>query len=495
MNQPTNSEQENADLQRAIAESVATSGIQSPQPIAPQESGIIQTDTSLPYFGPANRPDYDQNQWAMITLNREAQEPGPSRRKRNDGVPAFLRCRKENLWEKHRLGAILTIFHAIPAARNALLRSGAPAQGYGHNAEWWTGQPIPRLGAPVTPEGGGELIWPEDAKTIWSEELHRLVAFLDATERSYGTADVLADTVPDGAMSSGDNERDFFEYIRNEPSTADEPSPLMATAEVVNIVGDGPSTVNHWGLLEPSFPKEQLIMAENLYNIWDMIFFMDASVSNDFTSAKMATITQPAEVMTIRFSGNDGFPKPLEIPADFYIDRYLAEHKGDMSQIQRDMAALAQSVGHGHQLQAALTQFVDPQTGKPVDRKALCDAAIAKNKQQLWRLKAVARWRKHEDARGNGSDPQYFPMDRDRGAGGDANVDADDDDDDDDDVTYTSEESNLIRAFEADIRFYQRKISDIERRLQSKPVLSVNYFTPEETTDLLTLLLPPRTRR
>lgn len=468
---PTSSEQEDADLQRAIAESVATSGMQSPQPL-PQESGITQAmgqaDTSLPYFGPATRPGYEQDQWAMVTLNRETPEPGPSRRKRGPGVPAFLRCRRDNSWERHRLGAILTIFHSIPAARNVLLRSGEPAQSYGHNSEWWKGGRILRPAAQAGPNAAA-WTWEDEASVGWSEELHRLMAFLDATERSYGTADLLSETSPDGNMSSGDCEKDFFEHIRNEPGNLEKMSPLMATAEVVKVVGDEPGPVNEWGLLEPSFPKEQLMTAENLYNIWDMIFFMDVGLSADLDSARMAMITRPAEVMTIRFGGDDTFPKPITIPQTFYIDRYLASNKEEMSRLQRDMSILAQGVVQAQKAEESLTTFVVPTTGAKADRVTLCKRAIAKFKDYIWKLKASARWRKHEEARKAGDDSPYFPMNR--------------DEDIEYDIEFTPEESKMKRAFEAEIKFYQRKLLDIERKLQSKFSWAMPLESVEPTTN------------
>jgi hypothetical protein len=284
------------------------------------------------------------------------------------------------------------------------------------------------------------------------------MAFLDATERSYGTADMLAKTAPDGLLfaDNGDNrERDFFESLRNEVGNFEKILPLMATAEIFQVAGDGPKHTNEWCLLEPTFSYEQLMMANNLYEIWDMIFFLDTALSaTDMSSARMAVITQPAEVMTMRLQSDNGFPKRITIPEVFYIDRYLAEHKEKMTQMQRDMLTVAQGLMRAQKIEESITKFIDPETGTTADRATLCNAAIAKIKGRLWQLKATARWRQHEEARENGDDPHFFPM----SAEEDFNTG----------VEYTPEESKLKLSFEAEIKFYQRKLADMERKLLSE---------------------------
>src|SRR3569833_754378 len=166
-------------MERAMAESRAMSGMQSPQ-----ETGLTQPD-NLPFFGPATKDAYDPNQWAMVTTSKQSPEPGPSGRKRGEGQPAFLRCRWFG-WVVFRLGGILTILHAIPSARNVLVELGStPPAGYGSSSERWKGNPIIRPAAP------SDVQWGATAEADFAEELHRLMAFLDSTDRSYGTADGL----------------------------------------------------------------------------------------------------------------------------------------------------------------------------------------------------------------------------------------------------------------------------------------------------------------
>ncbi|KAI1500966.1 hypothetical protein F5X99DRAFT_429071 [Biscogniauxia marginata] len=72
-------------------------------------------------------------------------------------TPAFLRQTKD-----HRVGAILSIFHKIPSVRNILLSCGRPSRNYGHNSEWWKGQPIFKQ-EHLAAMARGEQLWDEEA--------------------------------------------------------------------------------------------------------------------------------------------------------------------------------------------------------------------------------------------------------------------------------------------------------------------------------------------
>ena len=167
---------EDSELQRAIEASRVTAGL------PPQESGITGTD--VVYFGPANRSQYEPEKWDLVPIGKtSAQEilldPEPAERKRDLNVPAFLKPSVDN----HRLGALLTIYHEIPLLREVFLNRGVTQVNYGHDNEWWAGKAIevPYISG-SEPDEREELIY----------ELQRLMAFLDKTDRSYGSTDALA---------------------------------------------------------------------------------------------------------------------------------------------------------------------------------------------------------------------------------------------------------------------------------------------------------------
>jgi len=170
-----------SELQQALAASAAEYGL---APQNAQESGV--TNTNEVHFGPATRSQYETSNWAMVPMGKSSvrevlNDPEPAERKRGLNVPAFLKPSFEN----HRLGALITIYSEIPLIREVFLpRAGQDvAPNYGYDKEWWTGKAID------VPAVFGEDVTPPSEVNL---ELQRLMAFLDKTERSYGSAEALA---------------------------------------------------------------------------------------------------------------------------------------------------------------------------------------------------------------------------------------------------------------------------------------------------------------
>ncbi|KAI1802939.1 hypothetical protein F4811DRAFT_526987 [Daldinia bambusicola] len=337
---PANAAEEDANLERALAESAAESGIQL------QEAGIVDNEPNLKYFGPANRPEYDTEQWAMVptkaTVDPVTADPPPSRRKRDPDAPAFLRQTKD-----HRVGFMLSIYHKIPVVRNILLQCGNPAKNYGHNSEWWKGQPILKH-EHLTAMAKGESIWGDEAHPEFTEELHRLMAFLDKTERSYGTVDGLIDTKaidPSFGSWMPDVEDKLIEAIKeespNNPACDLDPLITMGTilscAPVQSEESPSESDVDGWGdeerdtpflFLDLQLDHEQYQWVNTFYDALDNLLWTHAlSLDHPFPEdSNYAVLSKPAEVMTVRLGGT-GLVKPCEMPAILYVDRYMKDRK------------------------------------------------------------------------------------------------------------------------------------------------------------------------
>ncbi|GAW17353.1 hypothetical protein ANO14919_068100 [Xylariales sp. No.14919] len=335
---PTNTTQEDADLARAIAESAAASGI------TPQEIGVIDHETNSKHFGPANRPEYDTEMWAMVptkaTVEAEAADPPPSNRKRDADAPAFLRQTKN-----HRLGALLSIYSKIPLARNFLLRCGRPAPTYGHNTEWWKGDPILRPDV-LAKMAKGDEVWGEDLHPDFIDELHRLVAFLDQSERSYANADSLSVTKAiDESFGSwpSDVEDRLFQALQD--ASADNPDcgieDMVTTGKIMPVIASTPDqtdpsvqtdeedeTITSFIFLDIALDYDSYQRVDTMYDALDHLLWSSAlSMSYTFPQdAKTAVLLKPAEVLTVRFGGV-GFVKPCDIPAVFYADRYMNDRR------------------------------------------------------------------------------------------------------------------------------------------------------------------------
>ncbi|ODA79869.1 hypothetical protein RJ55_05466 [Drechmeria coniospora] len=289
---------EDEDMQRALRESAQEAGIALPD----QEPDMLRTMNPISSFGPATRHEYDQDVWAMVPTETDASKaPAPEDRKRPSGTPAFLvqgHCSSG----EHRLGGLLTILHRIPLSRNILLQTGTPAASYGFNTEWWKGQEIlpPQVLAQLQT---GELNWAERHGSAPSceEEIHRLMAFLDSTERSYGTVSVLADLIP------------------SQPDDEDED--MDAT----------------FGLLEiKDMETGEDDSARTLYETLDRIMWSDAFAVDEGQDPKMAMFKEMGEVLPLKI-GADAVGPSLEIPLEFYPERYLESRMSEARRIQQGL--------------------------------------------------------------------------------------------------------------------------------------------------------------
>jgi hypothetical protein len=319
-------------MQRALRESAQEAGIALPD----QQSGVMDTQSApSPYFGPANRNDYDQGNWAMVPVsNMEPQVSSvtaPSLRKRTPGAPAFL-IQGMSTMPNHGLGGLLTVLHEIPLARNALLETGTPATSYGFNSEWWKGQEI--LPADVLARlSSGELEWGEqqEAKPDVEEEIHRLMAFLDATERSFGSVAALTDAIPYASLGP---EKQFYEYLgpRNETKL----KPLIHSAVLAPVIGDDLGDEEaKFGLLEMEHLRSDYTHIKTIYESLDHTMWSDILTWKELQEgSKMAMFKDMGDVLAIKING-DGPQDSIDIPEKLYLEKYQTTRKDEARRIQK----------------------------------------------------------------------------------------------------------------------------------------------------------------
>ncbi|SPQ21618.1 dbf9ddb2-e043-46af-839e-a9911abff68d [Thermothielavioides terrestris] len=475
---PSNRQEEEAHLQRAINESLNTSVVPTAQmlpppfpPPPPQQSGVTSSsgETSV-YFGPANRPDYDPDEWAMVRLGNQESDPEPSLRARKPGLPVFLRCRQEAAWSKHRLGALLMIFQQIPAARNALLQCGKPPDyGYGNKSDWWQGKPIL---PPGHPETGG---WGNSAVPPWSDELHRLMAFLESSDRAYGTADNLARATDQAAIETGDVERDFFHSVcvsQSPGSGNGNKEALISTVEAVTLDDLTPQGSDWFGLLDLLVSKDAIPVPKIIYDVLDWVFLADLRMAGeDPSNARMALVQQASGVLTFRFQGDDGLPGPIEMPETFYIDRYISRNGPQMQELQMDMITLLTAYDDLVQREEALIRWINPKTNKAHDRRVLSRAAARRCQERIAQVKKRAFWRDHEQAVANGDGEYYLP-------------------DHAGEPRLLPEEARVVAHYEAKIRELDESMVEIER-VMNEQILPRRQAIQEVMRRMASLLTGP----
>ncbi|KAG5993663.1 hypothetical protein E4U54_003292 [Claviceps lovelessii] len=326
--------QEDEDMQRALRESAQEAGIGL---MDQQQSGITNSSStpSVPAFGPANRNDYDEGNWAMVqsgpSETKVPRAPAPSLRKRTTGTPAFL-VQGISTVGNHGLGGMLTVMHEIPLARNALLEIGSPAASYGFNSEWWKGQEILPPEVLARLQAGDEVQWgqQDQHKPDVEEEIHRLMAFLECTERSYGTVSVLTDLIPSPSLGP---EKQLYEYLgpRNELALR----PLTHSAVLAPVFGDDKGEEEaRFGLLEMEHIREDYMCINTLYESLDHTMWSDAFTLDELhQGSKMAMFKNMGDVLAMKLNG-DGPAQSIDIPEKLYLERYQTCRKDEARRIQ-----------------------------------------------------------------------------------------------------------------------------------------------------------------
>jgi hypothetical protein len=283
-----------------------------------QESGVTTTDN--PNFGRATRDHYDESSWAMTVFNSNVREmiisPNPEDRRRQDDLPAFLRPSQEF----QSLGSYLTVLHSIPLAREALLLRDKSLPDYGQDPQWWNGRPI----------NVPKIVSMDDSYATdhdWDDilyETQRLMAFLDSTQRAFGSTDALASL---GSMSLSGYDADggvskFLETWQEAAVRATPENPLsmiFSSHALKRPFSDlDPPIGKNFFILDPSPEPEH---GQTLYDVLDRAVWAD-SPGEELDDVWLEHV---AEVLTIRLECPDLTAKSIDvkIPAAFYPDRYM----------------------------------------------------------------------------------------------------------------------------------------------------------------------------
>ncbi|WDK12117.1 ubiquitin interaction domain-containing protein [Colletotrichum graminicola] len=316
-------------------------------------------------------------------------DPPPSARKREEGAPAFLIQKPNARNSSQRLGSVLTILHEIPLARNVLLQAGKPAASYGHNSEWWKGQPIyaPHVLAAMQQ---GELQWSEESKPDFHEEIHRLMAFLDLTERSYGSVETMADLVPKTNFSP---ERQFYDTL-DEKTDAEVLKPLTHVACPLSLQTFEPTQEpTRFAFLNFELTKSQCEQTKTLYDAWNWIVWHESMTWAELQpNMGMVVLDDMGEIMTVNIDAEDP-PEKLEIPEVWYPERYLVSRKEEARVCQEHLAWISRALYEANSKEFDLTKWVDPKTDKLHDKEEMLEKTIKEYESHVQYLDGLGRFR------------------------------------------------------------------------------------------------------
>ncbi|KAJ5512530.1 hypothetical protein N7463_002082 [Penicillium fimorum] len=332
-------EREEKELQQAVAMSLKSD-------IGQQETGVASN--KQPQFNKATRDHYEEGAWAMTLFNTSSEEvmisPDPEDRKRVEGEPAFIRPNPDGIY----LGGLLTILHSIPLAREALLLRNKPLFDYGHEPQWWNGQPI-NLPKIVNVNDG------KARDNDWDDIIHetqRLMAFMDTTKRAFGSSDSLAKLKSMSSLSADSEESvtRFLEAWHGAAIQADPENPLatiFTSHAYRKDLFDEFAEPDSKELFTFEPPVEQ-DHGQTLYEVLDSALWSDRP-GNELDDAWLDHL---AEVLVIKL---DALKKPNPVGVDihsvFYPDRYLSscrdfarEFREKRQQIQGDVMKLEQLI-------------------------------------------------------------------------------------------------------------------------------------------------------
>jgi hypothetical protein len=282
----------------------------------------------------------------------------PHERKNEDGEPRFLK----QLPSGDYLPSLLTIAHSIPMARKAMLSSQKTYSSYGSDSEWWKGHGI-RLPKIVSTISGAPL---EPATTNQDEvlaEMQRLMALLDDSLRSYGSAETLVRLAETNGGCILDKvlqvwEKAYLEAMEDYPDI--EPLPVFHS-----IIG----TTNPEGMTTSDLFSLPLFVNSGLEaSSLDLAAIMDDTLwdtEGDDTTLYDNYIDYCAQVLPIRLTQSDSSKETLNvvIPPSFYVDKYLKENAGLTKDVRQQMAQIKKKIDRIQTAQFKLNNYQHAQKG------------------------------------------------------------------------------------------------------------------------------------
>lgn len=350
------------DLQEAIAASRADVGL------PPQATGT--TNTAQVHFGPANRGEYESGQWDMVPLGVSSREilldPEPADRKRDIAVPAFL---KPSVAE-HRLGALITMYHEIPAIREAFINRKRVLENYqyGNHADWWNGEDI---------DVRNSLGDDEKLEYEVPAELQRLMAFLDKTDRSYGSVESLANMKDVKRARRRNNYLESAVMAAWKSSSADYPEEILKIfSRGVQSEAEEDGEGEEFALLELTYPSKDA-HHETIYDIADDVLW---PVHTDLLESSY--LSHMADVIVFKLGADSVNHKKVDIPAVWYPDRYMKQNREAAWQMRMEKWEVSKELERIAGLEERLTSF-PARNGKIYKVRDLLTASLRHDEAQV----------------------------------------------------------------------------------------------------------------
>ncbi|GAB7342555.1 hypothetical protein MBLNU457_g0733t2 [Dothideomycetes sp. NU457] len=370
--QPTSKAQEDEEMERALA--LSREGL--PFDTA-QESGVVTSDGKTQI-----NDHYDPKNWAMVPTSRPigrfdssevVPDPDPSDRKHKGDEPRFLK----QLPSGDYLPNFLTILHSIPLAREVLLFQPFAPIDYSHDSDWWRGQDI-RLPRIVNFHDASAAEATNGTEEEIIAEMQRLMAFLDASERSYASAESLAKfihnkPVHDHGVDSCliDHAICAWELSANtlDPSGKKWDNVFRSVAGTTDP--QGMSSPNVWSLpLDTHVDYQSKEDMVTLQEVLDQTLWETNPESEELCENYLEHC---AEILTFRVDQHDKTKDKLglAIPTTLHVDKYLKENLEKTRPIRQQMAQSKRRLIQLNDITNSLKTFSHPETSQQLDASLL----------------------------------------------------------------------------------------------------------------------------
>ena len=347
--QLTLAEQEEADLQRAMALS------QGHELSTNQETGTVAADNH--YFGAVRHEHHETKNWIMTTVKSTAREillnPEAKDRRRAVDAPAYFKPSPTG----HRLHGLLTILHAVPAAREALLNRSYVQNDYGYQSDWWDRESI------ETPQILDRQQNDALSRDEMIKEPQRLMAFLSETERAYGSTEALANLAAPHQDLGDWVLKKFLDawreaVLQSNPSTPFADIFISRGADV-----DPGSEPKHEEieLIEPIIANDMAGTGQTLYDVIDKLLWRDW----DGSGSKEVYMDRIADVFVLNVTRADETASGVgvQIPAVWYPDRYLQASHPQAKQMLAEKARVREELSRLEQEKSEMMEFRSPNHG------------------------------------------------------------------------------------------------------------------------------------
>lgn len=246
----------------------------------------------------ATQQHYEPQSWALTRVEETTvtECPPASGRVRDDGAPAFLKPFSHN---NNPLPALVTILHSIPQCRNIFLAPNYGQESYAVSGDWWNAEPS---SMPSYKSYRNEHL---------VREMQRLTAFLDRTQRAYGSAAKLQDL---GGWQYDGNDKNVCHWFPAIMDTAYNEQNCTPLGNALKSEWQGEGEV-------PSTDRYHLTINDACTRAWSDANLYDALDTAIFSYNQLSLLLIPASVQVIHLKVGNPSTKVI-IPPWLYLGRY-----------------------------------------------------------------------------------------------------------------------------------------------------------------------------